>query len=502
MLLDERVRPGARAAVGLYDGSMFCMRRTGGRRGRRRAGFGRLGGGLTAAVLASAGGLAALPGAARAQAAGGAAEAPTFAEDVAPIFRRACQECHRPGSMAPMSLLTYQDARPWARSIRARVAAREMPPWFLDRTIGIQRFINDVSLSDAEIDTVVRWVDAGAPPGDLDALPPPREWPDGDRFRLEDELGPPDHVVRFEPFTMPPVAQDTFFRPFADAGLTEPRWVRAAETKPAGRQGRRIAHHASAYLHQPESAAFLEAERELLGGQAAAAAVLAAARARSGGDSIDTREMFTEWAQGKGGEIYPDGTGKLIRPGARFEVQIHYHAVGEEITDQLELGLWLHPQGVTPKYSVTYVSVGTQNNKPLHIPPHSVTVHQGSYTLPAPGILHNFQPHMHYRGSAFSMEAIYPDGRRELLNHADRFSNDWHVSYVYHPDAAPLLPRGTVLQITAWHDNTAANRNNPDPRQWVAYGPRTVDEMAHSNSQIIFITDDDYERMAAARRAQ
>ena len=107
---------------------------------------------------------------------------------------------------------------------------------------------------------------------------------------------------------------------------------------------------------------------------------------------------------------------------------------------------------------------------------------------------------MHYRGSAFSMEAIYPDGQRELLNHADRFSNDWHVSYIYDPDFAPLLPRGTVLQITAWHDNTAANRNNPDPRQWVAYGPRSVDEMAHSNSQIIFITGDDYERMSAERR--
>ena len=238
----------------------------------------------------------------------------------------------------------------------------------------------------------------------------------------------------------------------------------------------------------------------MLSGQAAADVVLEIARQRIGGDPIDTREMFTEWAQGKSGEVYPEETGKLVKPGARFEVQIHYHAVGEEITDQLQLGLWFYPKGVTPKYSVTFISVGTQNNKPLHISPHSVTVHQGSYTLPAPAILHNFQPHTHYRGSAFSMEAIYPDGRRELLNHADRFSNDWHVSYIYDPDFAPLLPRGTVLQITAWHDNTAANRNNPDPRQWVAYGPRSVDEMAHSNSQIIFITGDDYQRMSAERR--
>ena len=455
--------------------------------------------GMAAVGVVTIGVLFAAPSGSAAQSSTSAG-AVTFAEDVAPIFQQKCQECHRPDSMAPMSLLTYEASRPWARSIKARVVAREMPPWFLDKTIGIQEFINDISLTDEEIGTIVRWVDAGAPVGDLTKMPPPREWPSGDRFRLEDSLGPPDHVVTFDAFTMPAVAQDTFFRPMADVGLSEPRWVRAAETKPSGRDGRRIAHHASTYLHQPENSALLEAETALLSGQAAADVVLEIARQRIGGYPIDTREMFTEWAQGKSGEVYPEETGKLVKPGARFEVQIHYHAVGEEITDQLQLGLWFYPKGVTPKYSVTFVSVGTQNNKPLHIPPHSVTVHQGSYTLPAPAILHNFQPHMHYRGSAFSMEAIYPDGRRELLNHADRFSNDWHVSYIYHPDFAPLLPRGTVLQITAWHDNTAANRSNPDPRQWVAYGPRSVDEMAHSNSQIIFITGDDFARMSAERR--
>ena len=254
--------------------------------------------------IVSVGVLVAMPGVSEAQTASGTAEAVTFAKDIAPIFQRYCQECHRPDSMAPMSLLTYAGSRPWARSIRARVVAREMPPWFLDKTIGIQQFINDISLSDEQIDTIVRWVDAGAPGGNLADMPPPLQWPSGDRFRLEETLGVPDHVVTFEQFTMPPVAQDTFFRPSADVGLTEPRWLRAVETKPSGRQGRRIAHHASAYLHQPESAAFLEVERELLSGQAAADAVLKVAQERSGGDPIDTREMFTEWAQGKGGETY------------------------------------------------------------------------------------------------------------------------------------------------------------------------------------------------------
>ncbi|MCE2483834.1 MAG: hypothetical protein J4F33_13465, partial [Alphaproteobacteria bacterium] len=239
----------------------------------------------------------------------------TFSRDVAPILQRSCQECHRPDSMAPMSLLTYEETRPWARAIRARVEAREMPPWYLDKTVGIQQFINDISLSDAEIDTVVRWVDSGAPEGNPADMPPPLEWPSGDRFRLESELGPPDLVVRSVPFTMPAVGQDAFFRPIVDVPLTEPRWIRAAETKPSGRDGRRIAHHASTFVHQPESREFLDAERALLQGQAAADAVLQVARERAGGDPIDTREMLTEWAQGKGGELYPEDTGKLVLPG-------------------------------------------------------------------------------------------------------------------------------------------------------------------------------------------
>ena len=449
--------------------------------------------------LLAIGALTGIPGTIAAQSAKGAT-AVTFAKDIAPIFQQKCQECHRPHSMAPMSLLTYDEARPWARSIRARVTAREMPPWFLDKTVGIQRFINDASLNDAEIDTIVQWVDVGAPPGNPADMPPPREWPSGDRFRLEEQLGPPDLVIKSKPFTMPAVAQDTFFRPFVDVPLTAPRWIRAAETKPSGRDGRRIAHHASTFLHQSESAEFLEAERALLEGQTAAGAVLQVARDRIGGDPLDTREMLTEWAQGKGGEIYPENTGKLVRPGGRVEFSIHYHAVGEEITDQLEIGWWFYPKEVTPKYSASFVTVGSVNVKPLHIPPHSETVHQGSYTLPAPALLHNFQPHMHYRGKAFSLEAIYPNGRRELLNHINRFSNDWHINYIYDPDYAPLLPAGTVLQITAWHDNTAANRSNPDPRQWVWYGPRTVDEMAHSNAQLIFIGEDDFERITEERR--
>jgi hypothetical protein len=206
--------------------------------------------------------------------------------------------------------------------------------------------------------------------------------------------------------------------------------------------------------------------------------------------------MFTEWAQGKGGEIYPDNTGKLVKPGDKIEFETHYHAVGEEVTDVIETAWWFYPKGVTPKYSAEFVPIGTNIRGALEIPPNTVTQHQGSYTLPAPAMLHNFQPHMHMRGKAFLMEAIYPDGHRELINYVGHYDNNWHINYIYAEDAAPVFPKGTVLQITAWHDNTAANRNNPDPRQWVTKGGRTVDEMANANTQVIFITEEDYKRIS------
>jgi len=411
-----------------------------------------------------------------------AARQVTFARDVAPIFQRKCQDCHRPGSIAPMSLVTYEESRPWARSIRARVAAREMPPWHLDKTVGIQAFVNDASLSERELDTILRWVDGGAQLGDPKDMPAPRQWPTDNRFRLEDTLGPPDLIVKSKPWTMPPVAQDVHFRPVVELGLTEPRWVRAVETRPS-LKGRRIAHHVSTYLHRTETPD--------AGGSGTG---------RAPDDPAgELREMFTEWAQGKGGEVYPPNAGKLVKPGDRMEFETHYHAVGEEITDVIETAWWFHPKGVTPKHSVEFVPIGTSIGQGLEIPPHTITQHQGSYTLGSPAILHNFQPHMHMRGKAFLMEAIYPDGRREVVNYADHYDNNWHINYIYAEQAAPVFPKGTVLQITAWHDNTSANRNNPDPRQWVTKGGRTVDEMAHANSQLIWITEEDYARIAKER---
>ena len=177
---------------------------------------------------------------------------PTFAKDIAPILQEKCQNCHRNGSMAPMSLVTYQETRPWAKSIKERVVTRNMPPWHLDKTVGIQHFQNDISLSDEQIALIARWVDGGAPLGDAKDMPPPKQWPDDDGWQLEKQFGKPDFILKSEPYTMPAHGQDVWFRPLTPIPVTEPRWVRAVEMRPATPAGRRITHHALAYLQQEE----------------------------------------------------------------------------------------------------------------------------------------------------------------------------------------------------------------------------------------------------------
>jgi hypothetical protein len=433
------------------------------------------------------------------QASGAPGSSPTFTKDVAPILQEKCEVCHRPDNIGPMSLITYEDVRPWVRSIKTRVVSRDMPPWLLDKNVGIQRFINDRSLTDQQIDTIVKWIDAGAPRGDVKDMPRAKEWPKGDRFFLEEVLGPPDLIVRSKPWTMAAQAPDAMFETEVDVPqLTEPRWVRASETRPS-LKGRRIAHHSNTYLLRSPSADSIAAERALRAGQPGAELVI---NDRQTSPTVE-RELFTEWAQGKGGEIYPENVGKLVIPGMKVGFQTHYHAVNEEVTDTLEVAWWFHPKGKTPRYSAEYTSVGIQRDRlTLQIPPNSVVQYQGSTVLQAPAILHNFQPHMHYRGKAQTLEAIYPDGRREVINQVTRYSNSWHINYIYDPDYAPIFPKGTVLLVTSVLDNTTANKNNPDPRQWVSGGERTVDEMAHLNEQVIYITEDDYRRIVEERKAR
>src|ERR1700691_1399762 len=169
-----------------------------------------------------------------------ASKTPTFAKDITPILQEKCQDCHRKGSMAPMSLITYEETRPWAKAIKQRVATRNMPPWHLDKTVGIQQFQNDISLSAEQISLVVRWVDAGAPLGDPKDMPPAKQWPTDDGWKLAKQFGQPDFVLKSEAYTMPAHGQDVWFKPLTEIPVTEPRWVRAGEMGPGTPAGRRI----------------------------------------------------------------------------------------------------------------------------------------------------------------------------------------------------------------------------------------------------------------------
>ena len=406
----------------------------------------------------------------------------TFSKDIAPIMQRKCQVCHQPGSIAPMSLITYDDARGYATEIRDRVSKREMPPWHIDKTIGIQQFKNDRSLSDDEISAITRWVDGGALKGDDKDAPAPAKFPDPNSWQLASQFGQPDLVIRSTPYTIAANTQDKWFRPVIPTGLTEARWVRAIEVKPARAESRKVTHHALAYLVQDEP--------------------MVTGLAESAHDMQPNAGLFMEWAVGKVGQIFNEDAGKLMLPGSQIRWEVHYHAIGEEMKDNVvELGVYFYPKDFVPKHRTVLRMFDVSNGETLDIPPNEKTITQNLYVLQAPARLENFQPHMHMRGRAMQMEAVYPDGKREVLSAVSNFQWNWHVNYVYADNVAPLLPKGTTLVFTAWHDNTAANPNNPDPTQWVGWGDRTVDEMAHCWIDVTYIDQPEFDSLVAARKA-
>jgi hypothetical protein len=396
----------------------------------------------------------------------------TFTKDVAPIFQEKCEACHRPESIAPMSLRTYEESRPWARSIRARVESREMPPWHIDKTVGIQHFKNDRSLSDQQIATVLAWVDQGALRGDLKDMPPPKQWPADQGWNYAARFGQtePDLIVRGLPWTQKAGQGNSWFKRLVDTGVTEPRWVRAIEVRPGSVKGRKITHHANVELDQVEP------------------------------DGSVTLGRFMEWAVGKEGELMRPDSGKLILPGSKISWDVHYASTDEDVTDAVEMGLYFYPKGFTPKYRQTLLSIGSSGGG-LDIPPNSIVAHEGYFVLPKAARLENIQPHMHLRGKAQQLEAILPSGQKVMLSRAN-FTFNWHNTYIYADDAAPLLPKGTVLKATSWHDNTAANKSNPDPNVWVGYGDRTVDEMNHIWMNLTYLEEADYIAEVAARNAR
>ena len=424
----------------------------------------------------------------------GKREPVTFSKDVAPIFQAKCQECHQPNSIAPMSLITFQEARPWARSIKERVITRQMPPWHIDRGVGVQKFKNDMSLTNEQVDTIVRWVDGGALQGDPKDLPPAKPLVTDNEWKgVRDGYGPPDLVIKSPEYTMAAHHQDVWFRPMSDIPITEPRWAKMVEIRPTSLKGRKIIHHSIAYLvlnNDPEAV-----NTGTFNGAGAG---------NNPADLVNRRPQLMEWAIGKGYDLFRPDTGKLILPGEKISWDQHIHAAGEEITAGSEIGVWFYKKGEEPKkrsYLIGFTGL-TGGRQSIDIPPNSFAQTEGFTALKENTLIENFQPHFHLRGKSMKVEAILPDGSSRVLSYVGNFNFNWMTNYIYDDDAAPLLPKGTIIHVSAWYDNTTANKNNPDPDQWVGYGDRTVDEMAHAWMNVVYLSDEEYQHMLADRKTK
>lgn len=389
----------------------------------------------------------------------------TFTRDVLPIMQRACQQCHRAGSVAPMSLLTYEEVRPWARAIRDKTAQREMPPWFIEGNVGVRRFKEDASLSDEEIATLGRWVDAGAPRGNSADAPSPIEFASLNDWRI----GAPEWIVELpQEQVIGAVDADRWLNIWADSRFTEDRYIKAVETKPSP-GGHRVVHHVATSMRWEEE-----------GGE------------EGGG-------FLNEYAMGKNGDIFPDGTGRLIKAGTQIRFNMHYSSVGEEIVDQTRVGFQLYPKGYVPDRVLISRHVGDSFDT-IDIPAGADNVRSdGYYVLPEPTQVTAFQPHMHIRGKRMCVEAIHPSGTIETLS-CTGHNFGWHIVYNYADEVAPLLPAGTILHVTGWHDNTAANRYNPDPKNWVGFGNRSIDDMSFAWMSFFHMPEEVYEEKLIERK--
>ena len=427
----------------------------------------------------------------------------TFTKDVAPILQRTCQNCHRPnGGLAPMALTTYEEARPWAKAIQQRTTLREMPPWFIEKNVGIKQFKNDISLSDAEIATIAAWVDAGAPQGNPADMPPPRQFRDTNAW----EIGEPDLVVSSPVVTVKPTGGD-WHAPYigsAPTALTEYRWVAAVEIREyrpgeTTRQGRAggnnylVLHHQSIGLRPGDQTVPADDDDETQ-----AARSTAAAAQQQGFNYL--------YEVGQNATLYPNDIGVKLPAGATIHFNgTHLHSIGKEVKVQIQAGFRFHPKGFTPKYIQGLSQLRTPLSgwgAELDIPGNSDNVRYDKfYIVDKPTKVVTFEPHLHASGKRMCTEAIYPNGNIEMLSCAG-YNHAWVKQYVYEDDAAPLLPTGTVLHVIAWYDNTGKNPRVVDPRNWKGLGHRSIDDMFILLSKFVSYTEDEFKAEGSAREAR
>ncbi len=404
----------------------------------------------------------------------------TFTKDIAPILQRSCQNCHHVDGVAPMSLVTYAEVRPWARAIKTRTGigpkAGVMPPWYVERTVGIQKYKNDPSLSEPEIAKIAKWADTGAREGNPADLPPARTFDDGNTWAI----GQPDIVVRSQNIVVKGNAPDWWGEiPPIDLGLTEDRYVAALQVrevndvpsaKDTGRAtvgGRYVVHH------------------------------LIWATDKGGGGGTNTPWPVHE--VGRGADFFPPEAGRLLKAGERIvSDSIHLHSNGRDTTAHLEIGFKLHPVGYKPTVRQSQ-SRGLGNGLDISIRPNEANQQLHAYTVLQENTkVTSFEPHLHAPGARMCLEAIWGINIETLT--CAGYDHNWVRGYDYADDAAPLLPKGTILHIVGYMDNSPSNKNVPDPRNWQGSGNRSVANMFIDLGQGVALTDEQFEQEMIKRR--
>jgi hypothetical protein len=344
-----------------------------------------------------------------------------------------------------------------------------MPPWHIDRKIG--EYHPDPSLSDGEIAAIVKWADSGAPQGRPEDAPPAPELTALDAW----QFGEPDLVVTSPEVMVRADSPDMFTETEVETTLTSDRYIKWIQVIPESREA---LHHVVVYAVQDEasSGALFPDEADPRGSQ--------------------RRFLLIEHFVGNDGDIFADDTAKLLKAGSKLRFSFHYYGAGKDVRDRTRIGFGFYPDGTVPKHRIVTTGILIQD---LNIPPGADNVrHEADFTLDRPAKIVSFQPHMHYRGKRMTLGVIHPGGRRELLTDATRYTFNWQITYPYKDP--PVLARGTILRVTSYHDNSSRNRHNPDPSAWVGWGDRTIDEMAVGWTDLVYLTDEDYEQHLQAQK--
>jgi hypothetical protein len=385
----------------------------------------------------------------------------TFNKDVLPVLQNRCQECHRPGEIAPMSFTTYKDTRAWAKAIKTAVVTKQMPPWFADSHYG--KFSNDRSLSQSEIDTIVAWVDSGAKEGDSKDAPKPREFVTGWT------IGKPDMVIEMPTAVDIPesgVVEYTYM--IIPTNFKEDVWVQAAEAR-AGARG--AMHHVIAFLRPAGSPWFQDRPKGV---------PFIPERGERGQGNNNTQrdaqqqafaELLIGWAPGLPPTQLHPGQAKLVKAGTDIILQLHYTPNGKATSDKTRIGLIFAKE--PPKERVMTMNA---MNFFLKIPPGEPNYQsEAKITLHHDVKLVSMMPHMHLRGKDFEYRAVYPTGETQTLLKVPHYDFNWQLSYALQDPL--LLPKETRIECTAHHDNSANNKYNPDPTKEVRWGDQTWEEM-------------------------